>query len=101
MTECLSGGIPVLMAGDFNAKHKDWNSRLTTTRGSLLPDYVDRNSCLIYGPDTTTTAPYTHDATPDVLDIVVVKNFVLPVRLTVCAALSSDHLPILTDTSCR
>jgi hypothetical protein len=33
LTECLSGGIPVLMAGDLNAKHKDWNSRLTTARG--------------------------------------------------------------------
>jgi hypothetical protein len=82
MTECLSGGIPVLMAGDLNAKHKDWNYRLTTARGSLLRDYANRNSCLIYGPDSPTTAPYTHNATPDVLDIVVVKDFVLPVHLS-------------------
>jgi hypothetical protein len=101
MTECLSGGIPVLMAGDINAKHKDWNSTLTTARGSLLRDYDNRNSCFIYGPYSPTTAPYTHNATPDALDIVVVKDFVLPVHLTVCAALSSDHLPILIDTSCR
>jgi hypothetical protein len=86
------------MAGDLNAKHKDWNSRLTTARGLLLRDYADRNSCLIYGPDSPTTAPYTHNATPDVPDIVV-KDFVLPVHLTVCAALSSDHLRILIHTS--
>jgi hypothetical protein len=48
LTECLSGGIPVLTAGDLKDKHKDWNSRLTTARGSLLRDYADRNSCLIY-----------------------------------------------------
>jgi hypothetical protein len=42
-------------------------------------------------------APYTHNATPDILDTVV-TDFVLPVHLTVCAALSSDHLPILIDT---
>jgi hypothetical protein len=89
------------MAGDLNAKHKEWNSGLTTAKGSLLRDYADRNSCLIYWPDSPTTAPYTHNATPDVLDIVVVKDFVIPVHLTVCAALSSDHLPILIDTSCR
>jgi hypothetical protein len=71
LTDCLSGRIPVLMAGDLNAKHKDWNCRLTTARESLLHDYADRNSCLIYGPDSPTTAPYTHNATPDVLDIVV------------------------------
>jgi hypothetical protein len=39
LTECLSGGIPVLIAGDLNAKHKDWNSRLTKARASLLRDY--------------------------------------------------------------
>jgi hypothetical protein len=89
------------MAGDLNAKHKDWNSRLTTARRSLQRYYADRNSCLIYGPDSPTTASYTHNATPEVLDIDVVKDFVLPVHLTVCAALSSDHLHILTDSSWR
>jgi hypothetical protein len=55
---------------------------------------------LIYGPDSPATNTYTH-ATPDVLDIVVVKDFFLKSHLTVCATLNSDHLPILTDTSCR
>jgi hypothetical protein len=36
LTECLSGGFPVSMAGDLNAKYTDWNPRLTTARGSLL-----------------------------------------------------------------
>jgi hypothetical protein len=97
LTECLSGGIPVLMAGDFNAKHTDWNSTLITARGSLLHDYADRNSCLIHGPDSPIMAPYTHNATPDVLDTAFVKNFILLVHLTVCTALSSDHLPTLID----
>jgi hypothetical protein len=38
LTECLSGGIPVLLAGDLNAKHTDWSSRLITIRGALLLD---------------------------------------------------------------
>jgi hypothetical protein len=45
------------MAGDLNAKHVDWNSRLTTIRGKLLRVYADENSCLIFGPDTPTTIP--------------------------------------------
>jgi hypothetical protein len=89
------------MAGDLNTKHLDFISGLTTATGSLLHDYADRNSCFIYGPESPSMAPYTQNATPDVLDIVVVKDFVLPVHLTVCAALSSDHLPILIDTWCR
>jgi len=36
LTACFGGGLPVLMAGDHNAKHVDWNSRLNTRRGKLL-----------------------------------------------------------------
>jgi hypothetical protein len=55
---------------------------------------------LIYGPDSPTTSPYTQHY-PDVLDIVIVKDFVKLVNLTVCPALCSDILPILIDTTCR
>jgi hypothetical protein len=58
LTACFGGGLPVLMAGDLNAKHMDWNSRLTTRRGKHLHDYADGNSCLILVPDTPTTNPY-------------------------------------------
>jgi hypothetical protein len=100
LSACLSGGIPVLMAGDLNAKHVDWNSRLIT-RGMHLRDYANEHSCLIYGPETPTTIPYNSSATPDVLDIVISKNLVIPVYLTTCSALSSDHLPVLIDTRFR
>jgi hypothetical protein len=46
LTACFGGGLLVLMAGDLNAKHVDWNSRLTTRRGKLLRDYeIGRASC--------------------------------------------------------
>jgi endonuclease/exonuclease/phosphatase family metal-dependent hydrolase len=97
LSACLDdGGLPVLIAGDLNAKHVDWNSRLTTTRGRLLRDYADKTSCLIYGPNTPTTIPYNPSTIPDVFDIVLTKNLVTPVDLTVCSAPSSDHLPVLT-----
>ena len=35
---CFGGGLPVLVAGDFNAKHVDGNSRLSTTREKRLRD---------------------------------------------------------------
>jgi hypothetical protein len=100
LTKCLSGGFPVLMAGDLKAKHMDWNSRLITARGSLLHNYDNRNSCMIYGLDSPTSAPYTYNVTSDILDSVVVKDLFLLVHLTVCSALSSDHLPVLVDTIC-
>jgi hypothetical protein len=30
LTACFGGGLPLLMAGDLNIKHVDWNSRLST-----------------------------------------------------------------------
>jgi len=89
------------MAGDFNAKNVDWNSRLITRRGKLLREYADGNSCLIFGADSPTTKPYILLLTPDVLDFVITKNLSFPVFLTSFSALSSDHLPVLIDTSCR
>jgi hypothetical protein len=38
---CLSGWLPVLMAGDLITKHVDWNSRLITPRGRRLRDYAN------------------------------------------------------------
>jgi len=88
------------MAGDLNAKHVDWNSRLYTRRGKLPREYADENSCLIFGPDYPTTNPYNPSVTPDVLDIVITKILSFPVYLTSCSALSSDHLQVLIETSC-
>jgi len=95
LSACFGGVMPVLMAGDLNAKHVDWNSRLNTRWGKLLRDYADGNSCLIFGQDTPTTNPYNPLATPDVLDIVITKNLASSMYLTSCSTLSSDHLPVL------
>jgi hypothetical protein len=91
LTACFGKGFPVLMAGDLNAKHVDWNSRLTTRRGKLLHDYADENSCLISAPDNPTTNPYNPSTTPDVLDVGLAKDLPFPVYLTSCSALSSDY----------
>ena len=97
---CFGGGLPVLLAGDLNAKHVDWNTRLSTRRGKLLREYADGNSCLTFGPDSPTTNPYNISATPDVLDIVIARDLPSSVHLTSRSALSSDHLPVLIDTMC-
>jgi len=73
MTACFSGGLPAFMAGDLNAKHVDWNSRLNTIRGKLLLDYADENSCLVLGPETPIGNPYNSSTIPDFLHIAIVK----------------------------
>jgi hypothetical protein len=101
LTACFGGGLPALMAGDLNAKHVYWNSRLTTRRGKLLRDYADENSCLVFEPDNPTINPYNPSATANVLDIAVTKDLPCQMYLTSCYALNSDHLPVLIDTACR
>jgi hypothetical protein len=41
---------------------------------------------------------YNFSATPEVTDLVIMKDLVTPVYLTTCTALSSDHLSVLIDT---
>jgi hypothetical protein len=101
LSACFDGGVPVLMAGELNAKHVDWNSRLTTNRSKFMRDYASRNSSLIYGADSPTSFPYNSSATRDVLDVVITKDLTFPVYLTAYSALSSDNLPVLIDTTCR
>jgi hypothetical protein len=85
LPECISEGKLVLLAGNLNAKHKDWNSRLNSPRGVLLRELASANSCIVHGPVAPTTIPSCPTIIPDVLNIVVVKDFVLPVNLTVCS----------------
>jgi hypothetical protein len=95
---CFGGGLPVILAGELNAKHVDWNVRLFTRRGKPLRIYADENSCLILGPDSPTTIPYNPSATREDLDIVITGHLPSSVHLTSCSALNSDHLPALIDT---
>jgi hypothetical protein len=101
LSECFSGGKPGILPGDLNAKHKDWTSRLNSPRGVLLREFASVNSCIIHGPDSSTTISSWSTVMYDVLDIVVVKDFVLPVNLTLCSAFSSDNLPFTVDVRVR
>ena len=101
LTACFGVGVPVLMAGDVNAKHVDWNSRLSTRR--VTPTSLCRRELL---SDLWTGLPNHQPIQPldysiYVPEIVITKNFSFPVYLTSCSAWSSDHLPVLIDTACR
>jgi len=101
LTACFGGGLPVLIAGDLNTRHVDWNWRLNTRWAKIVRDYADENSCLIFGQESPNTKPYHPPVSPDVLDIMLTKNISFSVYLTSYFALSLDQLPVFSDISCR
>jgi hypothetical protein len=98
---CFGGGLPVLLAGDVNAKHVDWNLRLSSRSGKHLRDYDDENLRLIFRPNSPTIITFKRSATPDVLNILINRYLPFLVHLTSCSALTSDHLPLRISTMCR
>jgi hypothetical protein len=70
--DCLSG-FPVLMNGDFSAKHRDRNSGCDTAYFWMIVPTETPSIARTVVP-LLLSSPF---ATPDVHDIVVLKNFIL------------------------
>lgn len=87
--------VPTLLAGDLNSKSTFWGCRNTNPNGQKLSDYAVNNSLTIHSPDEPTHYPYRSDHNPDILDIIVTRNFTTPVHQNVICELNSDHLPVL------
>lgn len=88
----LDSDSPTIIAGDLNAKHTDWNSRSTNTKGRVLQKYADDKDIVIMGPDEPTH--FATCGTSDVLDIAILKGVSLPCRITTVNELDSDHNPV-------
>ena len=48
---CFSGGKLVLLVGDLNIKHRDWNSGVNSPIVVLLRVFASVNSCIFHRPD--------------------------------------------------
>jgi retron-type reverse transcriptase len=94
ITEILDTGTSVIAAGDFNAKHQAWGSRVANRNGRILYELADAIDLLVEAPpEPTYYSPLGHRA--DTLDIALLKNVPLQTRLHAVNALDSDHLPVL------
>ncbi len=65
---------PTFVAGDYNAKHTAWSSRITCPRGRKLKAVADANGCEIFAPTTPTFYPHGTNGKPDVLDIALCQK---------------------------
>lgn len=87
---------PIIAAGDYNAKHTVWNSRLCTTRGRNLHTYTSMNGLEVHGPDSPTHYPRRANFRPDVIDVAITRN-VNVLNIHTIQDLSSDHVPVVVE----
>lgn len=83
----------VIVAGDLNAKHRNWNSWRANASGNILDRYATTNNLFVHGPDRPTH--YGAVGRPDVLDIAIVKDIRQDIEIEVLDELDSDHVPVL------
>lgn len=95
-------GDRYIVGGDYNAKHVDWGSRLTTTKGKELRDAIRELGCNVYSTGKPTYWPTDPGKIPDLLDFFITRkvspNFT---DIEESFDLNSDHSGVILTLSER
>jgi len=88
-------GTNFIIAGDWNAHHRLWGSRNSSTRGRALADYIQRSNVQVLATGGPTHYPYSQ-RTPTAIDFAVYRG-IRPESLSISESLelSSDHIPLI------
>ena len=93
-------GHRFIAGGDYNAKHPQWGSRLTTPKGRELYKTLADNNLQPLSTGQPTHWPTDRNKTPDLIDFCVVKGINMNYLMAeTCLDLSSDHSPIIVTLS--
>lgn len=93
-------GVRFIAGGDYNAKHTEWASRLTTTRGRELLKAIRKNNLYSLSTGEPTYWPSDRNKIPDLLDFFIIKGIAKTyTKIESCLDLSSDHSPVLLTVS--
>lgn len=95
LTKIFSTSEPTLLIGDLNSKNTFWGCRVSNPSGNLLDKIATDNTLHIEAPAEYTYYPTRRNHKPDILDILVSKNFTKTISQTVIPELNSDHLPVI------
>lgn len=93
----LSSPGPVLISGDFNAKHSKWNNISNNAKGKVVVDLCDHNSFHIFAPNAPTLIPCR--GSPSIVDFSIAKGISISSPI-VHNDLSSDHFPVFFTIDC-
>ncbi|GBP53949.1 Probable RNA-directed DNA polymerase from transposon BS [Eumeta japonica] len=86
---------PKILAGDLNATHTVWGSRVLSPAGRQLLQDAEDYGYDILGPDTPSHVPTDPRFGADVLDIVLYHRLPFPIHVKVLYDMDTQHLPIL------
>ncbi|GBM09469.1 putative RNA-directed DNA polymerase from transposon X-element [Araneus ventricosus] len=89
--------VAIFIAGDLNAKHRNWNCTVNCKNGKLLLNFAGKPNAKIIAPDTPT---HFHRKGAAILDLALARNIPHVVSAYSLNELSNDHLPVkfLIDT---
>lgn len=89
-------GPRFLAAGDYNAKHTHWGSRLITPKGRMLFNAISKQNLSVISSGRPTYWPSDRQKIPDVIDFGVAKNIPSDfICVEASLELSSDHTPTI------
>lgn len=93
-------GERFILGGDFNAKHIDWGSRLTTTKGRELKAAITQAGCSVFSTGRPTYWPTDSQKIPDLLDFFICKKIAANfVDIDEILDLNSDHSAVVLTLS--
>ncbi|KFM71947.1 putative RNA-directed DNA polymerase from transposon X-element, partial [Stegodyphus mimosarum] len=93
MEELLPLDKPTILAGDLNAKSREWGCRFSNRNGAALLKYILNHPVYFYAPTDYTFLP-SNPGRGDILDIVL-STTDIPMCLEVLQDLTSDHVPVV------
>jgi len=88
-------GTNFIIAGDWNAHHRLWGSRNSSTRGRALADYIQRSNVQVLATGGPTHYPYSQ-RTPTAIDFAVYRGIRAgSLSISESLELSSDYIPLI------
>jgi len=93
LNNIVSSNSPIVIGGDFNAKHKSWNNFNNNFRGLQLYNYIkDNDISIIHSNTFTYRVPHSN---PSNLDIFITKDVPYNYICYTMDELTSNHLPVI------
>lgn len=92
----LNSDSKVMIIGDHNAKHQNWNNHKSNKNGRIITNYISNTNYTLAYPENSYTHYPDNGNLPSTIDFALVKNCNISDVYTT-DDLNSDHIPIIFE----